>query len=313
MTAVEGVDLDIEPGTAVGLLGPNGAGKTTTIKSLLGLILPTDGNARVHGIDVHDNPKLSYQQIGAMLEGARNVYWRLTVRENMRFFAALAGHSPKEQQERREELLEQFGLTEKADTTVLELSRGQKQKVLLACTLARDASVIFLDEPTLGLDVESSLELRKELRNLVTDSGTTILLSSHDMDVIEEVCDRVVIMNDGRVIADDTVENLLGVFDAQLYEVEIDDPLDADVRETLRTKFDAKNFEERADHYRFEAQVVGNEFYSLVETLRSAGLSVQSFDSQEPNLEEVFLRITSEERQEASAIEAATVGHGENQ
>jgi ABC-2 type transport system ATP-binding protein len=116
--AVEGVSFDIESGTVVGLLGPNGAGKTTTIKAILGLVVPTAGSVTVDGIDVHDEPRAVYRQIGAMLEGARNVYWKLTVRENLEFFAALSGRRPGAMTERHDRLLDQLGLAGKADETV---------------------------------------------------------------------------------------------------------------------------------------------------------------------------------------------------
>ncbi|EMA07467.1 ABC transporter ATP-binding protein [Haloferax denitrificans] len=294
VTAVERVDFDIERGTAVGLLGPNGAGKTTTIKSVLGLIVPTGGTVRVHGTDIHDEPERAYRHIGAMLEGARNVYWRLTVRENMRFFAALAGESTRRTERRQRELLDKFGLTDKADSTVRELSRGEKQKVSLACTLARDADVVLLDEPTLGLDVESSLELREELRRLVTDRGTTLLLSSHDMDVIEDICDRVVVMNDGEVVTDRSVSNLLDVFDIQSYRIVVDGTLPQEIRRRLSAQFDADSFETRGGSTQFSVRVGGDEFYRLVDGLREAGCDVESFTSVEPDLEEVFIQLTNE-------------------
>lgn len=292
--AVDGVDFEIASGTAVGLLGPNGAGKTTTIKSLLGLIIPTEGRTLVHDIDIHERPAAAYRRIGAILEGARNVYWRLTVRENLRFFAALGGINPGNAKRRNDELLEQFGLADKADTIVSELSRGQKQKVSLTCTLARDADVIFLDEPTLGLDIESTLELRRELRDLVEDEGTTILLSSHDMNVIEDVCDRVIIMNNGTVVADDRVDSLLDLFNTRAYEVTVKEQLEDRFRQRLKREFDADAFERHGDRTQFEVRVTGDEFYYLVETLRTAGLSVDSFDSVDPDLEDIFLQITND-------------------
>ncbi|MFC4549450.1 ABC transporter ATP-binding protein [Halorussus sp. GCM10023401] len=294
VTAVDGISLDVERGSVVGLLGPNGAGKTTTIKSMLGLVVPTEGSVRIAGVDVHESPKAAYRRVGAMLEGARNVYWRLTVRENLAFFAALAGDRPSDKRERHGALLEQFGLAEKADVTVKELSRGMKQKVSLACTLARDADVAFLDEPTLGLDVESSLELRTELRDLAEESGTTIVLSSHDMDVIEDLCDRVVIMNEGRIVADDTVENLLDLFRTQTYEVRVEGEIPPDARRRLEGAFDAAEFERRSDVERFVVSVTGGEFYDLTDALRDAGLALASVDAVEPDLEDVFLELTDD-------------------
>ena len=293
--AADGVSLDIEPGTAVGLLGPNGAGKTTTIKSLLGLVVPTEGRASVSGVDVAENPSEAYRHVGAMLEGARNTYWRLTVRENLRFFAALSGQRPAAVRERHDELLEQFDLLERADTPVRELSRGMQQKVSLASTLARDADVVFLDEPTLGLDVESSIELRRELRRLVDEEGLTVVLSSHDMDVIEHVCDRVVIMSDGRIIADDAVDELLDLFHTQSYEVTVEQGVPADVRERLALEYGADAFEPLGERERFAVSVTGDEFFGLVDELRAAGLAVHEFDAVEPDLEDVFIQLTNED------------------
>ena len=292
VTAVDGVSFEVEAGEAVGLLGPNGAGKTTTIKALLGLVVATDGTARVNGVDVQDDPPAAYRHVGAMLEGVRNIYWRLTVMENLQFFAALAGQRPASVRERHEELLDQFGILDEADTAVRELSRGQKQKVSLACTLARGADVAFLDEPTLGLDVESSLELRRELRRLIDEEGLSVVVSSHDMDVIEAVCDRVIIMSNGRIVADDRVDNLLEVFRTQTYRVQVEGGVPADVRERLVGTFDAESFEQRGDRESFEVPVTGDEFYEMVDALREGGCHVASFDVVEPDLEEVFLHVT---------------------
>ncbi|MGA9402371.1 ABC transporter ATP-binding protein [Haladaptatus sp.] len=294
VTAVDGVSFDVERGSVVGLLGPNGAGKTTTIKSILGLIIPTGGRVVVGGIDVHADTKRAYRHVGAMLEGARNVYWRLTVRENLEFFAALAGQRPAETRERHDALLDQFDLSDKADTAVRELSRGMKQKVSLACTLARDVDVVFLDEPTLGLDVESSLELRAELRNLADETGTTVLLSSHDMDVIEDICDRVIIMSDGHVVADDSLDNLLDLFHTQAYAVQVAGEIPAVTRRHLEDAFDATEFERQADRERFAVSVTGDEFYEFADCLRENGLTVASMASVEPDLEDVFLSITDD-------------------
>jgi ABC-2 type transport system ATP-binding protein len=291
--AVRGVDLRIERGTVVGLLGPNGAGKTTAIKMLLGLIDPDEGRATVGGVDVTDAPREAYRSVSAMLEGARNVYWRLTVRENVRFFARLGGRELST--ERIDDLIEGVGLTEKADETVNELSRGMKQKVSLACTLARATPIAFLDEPTLGLDVESSLDLRRELRRQADDESRTVVLSSHDMDVIEAVCDRVIIMNDGQVVADDTVEGLKEVFRTQAYRVTLDGDPSAALRDRLGTRFDAGDWVRDGDHWRFDAaNVRGEEFYALTDLLRESSCSLVRVDSLEPDMEDVFLEVTSE-------------------
>lgn len=292
VSAVDGVCFEIEPGTAVGLLGPNGAGKTTTIKSLLGLVVPTGGSAEVFGVDVHDHPRIAYRRMAAMLEGARNVYWRLTVRENLEFFTALAGHRPGEMRDRHDALLSAFDLDDRADTPVRELSRGMQQKVSMITTLGTGADVVFLDEPTLGLDVESTVELRQQLRRVVDDGDVTLLVSSHDMDVVEDVCDRAIIMSDGRIVADDTVANLLDLFRTQTYRIRVGGAVDPTTRRELESAFDATDFERHGDGVRFLAQVTGEEFYELADTLRAAGHTVAGVDSVEPDLEEVFLHVT---------------------
>jgi ABC-2 type transport system ATP-binding protein len=292
VTAVEDVSLAVAPGEVVGLLGPNGAGKTTTIKSILGLILPDEGTVRVHGIDVHANPRAAYDYVDAMLEGARNDYWRLTVRENLRYFAAIRGQDPDAVADRHEELLDHLDLADKADTAVRDLSRGMKQKVSLASVLAGDISVAFLDEPTLGLDIESSLKLRTELRRLAEERGLTLVISSHDMDVIEDVCDRVVIMNDGRVVVDDTVEDLLAGFETRGYRITARGGSDA-VLTDLQERFELTDVHRTDDRLRFEVAADTATFYRLTNAMEGHGLDVASVETVQPDLAEVFVEMTN--------------------
>jgi len=293
VTAVDGVSLDVGRGEVVGVLGPNGAGKTTTIKSILGLVVPSSGSVEIAGVDADTDPRGVYRHVGAMLEGARNTYWRLTVRENLSYFAALGGNDPDAARERQERLLDQFGLAEKADETVNDLSRGQKQKVSLAATLARGTDVVFLDEPTLGLDVEASLELRRELRRLVEEDDITVVLSSHDMDVVEDVCDRVVILSDGRVIADDAVEELVGVFETQAYRVVVDGQLPGDLRSRLVADYHLENVEVLADRTRFDVTLGDDDgLHAVLGVLDDAGYDLLDVGGLEPDLEDVFLDIT---------------------
>ena len=308
--AVDDVSLAIRPGTVVGVLGPNGAGKTTLIKSILGLVVADEGEVRVAGTDVYADQRAAYARVGAMLEGARNVYWKLTVRENLEFFAAVGGESPDALGDRHDDLLEQLSLREKADTPVNDLSRGQKQKVSLACALARDVDVAFLDEPTLGLDVESSVELRREIRRLADQEDMTIVLSSHDMDVVEDVCDRVVIMNDGDIIADDAVADLIDVFRTFTYRVVVggdgdldgiesgdrdrEPALDSADRDRLAEAYGIGAFEPQGERTAFDVTLGEPErFYDLMDDLREVGVAVQEVKSVDPDLEEVFLELTN--------------------
>ncbi|MFC3478785.1 ABC transporter ATP-binding protein [Halobacterium litoreum] len=291
--AVDGVSFEVNRGEVVGVLGPNGAGKTTTIKSVLGLVVPSSGTVEIAGVDAHENPRGVYKHVGAMLEGARNTYWKLTVRENLEFFAALGGNDPEAARARHDKLLDRFNLAEKADEAVNELSRGQKQKVSLAATLARGTDVVFLDEPTLGLDVEASVELRRELRRLADEESITVVLSSHDMDVVEQVCDRVVILSDGEVIADDAVEDLVGVFETQAYQLEVEGAVSERARDRLERAFIVENWEALADRTRFEVTLADDHtLYGVLDVLRDADCTLLDVDGLEPDLEDVFLDVT---------------------
>lgn len=288
VTAVDDVSLAVESGSVVGLLGPNGAGKTTLIKSILGVVLPDAGTAEVCGVDVHDDPERAYQHVGAIMEGARNIYWRLTVQENLSFFTGLGGEMPAAARERHERLLDLIGLSEKADTTVNELSRGMKQKVSLVSTLARDVDVVFMDEPTLGLDVEASIDLRSELRRLADEEDVTILLSSHDMDVIETVCDRVVILQDGSITVDEEVDALLDLFRAKQYRVSARPPEGLSLDGELAS-FDAELTREGAEVHIDLTVTDLDRLYELLSRLREAGATLTDLRSVEVDLEEVFL------------------------
>ncbi|WP_435320829.1 ABC transporter ATP-binding protein [Haloarchaeobius sp. TZWSO28] len=295
LTAVDDVSFTVREGSVVGLLGPNGAGKTTTIKSILGMILPDSGTVRIRGIDVHADPRRAYRHVDAMLEGARNDYWRLTVRENLRYFATISGVKPDSVAGRHQRLLEQLDLAEKADTPVRELSRGMKQKASLASVLATDSDVVFLDEPTLGLDVESSLKLRRELRRIVSERGLTVVLSSHDMDVIEDVCDRVIIMSEGRVIADDTVANLLRGFETRGFRVSSPN-LDDDALSEVQTEFDVTDVQQYDGHTRIEVATDSDGFYELMAVLRAHAVTIDAIETVTPDLEEAFLEMTKGEQ-----------------
>ena len=295
VTAVDGVSVAIERGSIVGLLGPNGAGKTTLIKSILGIVMPDEGTVHIGGIDAQANPRAAYAHVDAMLEGARNDYWRLTVRENLRYFATVSGVDPDSVTARHDRLLERLELTEKADVPVRDLSRGMKQKVSLASVLAGDADVVFLDEPTLGLDVESSRTLQRELRRLAREEGLTVVLSSHDMDVVETVCDRVVIVSEGRVVADDSVDALLrndGTHTVRLTSRDFDAELVAELRE--RVAVTAVDRSETGTSV--EVRVDSDGLYALMAQLRAHGVRLDDVRTVDPALEDVFVDLTGSGR-----------------
>lgn len=296
VTAVDDISFAVEPSNIVGLLGPNGAGKTTTIKSILQLIQADEGTVYIDGINIGENPKDAFNEVSMMLEGARNDYWRLTVKENLRYFSALKGENIQQTTQKHDQLLEQLDLTEKANEQVRDLSRGMKQKVSLASALAGDVSVAFLDEPTLGLDVESGLTLRQELTRIVKDRNISVILSSHDMDVIGDVCDRVIIINDGQIIADDNVEMLTERFTKQGYQIEVENT-NRDYLSTLRTRYPIKEVEEYDSRVRFDLTADNETFYELLNDIRTSELTLQGVESMQPDLEEIFLEITERANQ----------------
>lgn len=291
--AVDDVSFEVETGSIVGLLGPNGAGKTTLIKSVLGMVIPDEGTVRIRGIDVGDRSRAAYANVDAMLEGARNDYWRLTVRENLRYFATVSGVDPDSVADRHDRLLDRLDLAEWADTPVRKLSRGMKQKVSLASVLAGGAEVVFLDEPTLGLDVESSRTLQRELLRLAKEDGLTVLISSHDMDVIEAVCDRVLVMSEGRIVADDAVDELLRGAAGGTVVVESPD-LDADAVAAVRERFPVTAVDTLDWGTRLTVEASGDDLYSLMDVLATAGVTPERIRTVEPDLEDVFVGLTRE-------------------
>ncbi|MEZ3143632.1 ABC transporter ATP-binding protein [Halobaculum sp. MBLA0143] len=289
--AVDDVSFTVDSGEIVGLLGPNGAGKTTTIKCVMGLIEPTDGTLRVGDVDPTAGSSATYELVAGTLEGARNVYWRLTVRENLRFFTGLGGVHPNTARDHHDRLLERLDLTAKADTPARELSRGMKQKLSLACTLVRETPLVFLDEPTLGLDVEAKRDLRAELPRLANEDDRAIVVSSHDMDTIREVCDRVIVLDGGRVIADDSVTALLDLFRRQVYRVTVADP--SRVRGRLATEALTTTWHDSVVRVELDDP---DAFHTLTGRLRDLDATVESIETVEPDLADVFLDITAGDR-----------------
>jgi ABC-2 type transport system ATP-binding protein len=205
--ALSMVNLEVKPGELFGLLGPNGAGKTTLTKILATLLLPTSGEARVLGLDVTRDATAIRQRIGLVLGGERGLYNRVSARENLRYFGELYGVAPDIREKRIDSVLAQFDLTEAADRRVEEFSRGMKQKLHLARGLLHEPELLFLDEPTIGLDPKSARDLRKRIRALSAE-GVTIFLTTHYMFEAEELCQRIAVLSRGRIVAQDTVAGL---------------------------------------------------------------------------------------------------------
>ncbi|HEY3378564.1 MAG TPA: ABC transporter ATP-binding protein [Armatimonadota bacterium] len=217
--AVRGVSLRLEAGEVLGFLGPNGAGKTTTIKMLAGLVRPDRGWVRIMARDPHRDPGTLYQ-VGAVLEGNRNVYWRLTPHENLVYFGVLRGLSAREAQRRGDELLERFNLADKRRETVQQLSRGMQQKLAIAVAFIHQPKLLLLDEPTLGLDVEAAEAVKTLIREIAA-AGHAILLTTHQLGVAEELSDRVAIIRQGEIITEEPTQELIRRYSGQAFTIEV--------------------------------------------------------------------------------------------
>ena len=224
VTALGGVDLDVEPGEFFGLLGPNGAGKTTLIKILTTLLLPTSGTARVAGFDVVNETAKIRRVINMVSGGEQSGYGLLTTREQLWMFSQFYGLTQRDGWQRVDELIEITGLTEQRDQKVRTLSTGQRQKLNFSRGLLNDPWVLFLDEPTLGLDVAAARDLREHtLAWKAESSGRTVLLTTHYMVEAEQLCDRIAIVDRGRILALGTPEELRRrVQSESIFRIELD-------------------------------------------------------------------------------------------
>jgi ABC-2 type transport system ATP-binding protein len=205
--AVRAVSFAIERGELFGLLGPNGAGKTTTIKMLITLLLPTSGSATVAGYDVVRDVREVRRRIGYVFGGDRGLYERLNARDNLRYFGELYGVPPRVQARRIGELLEMVGLTGREKERVEGYSRGMRQRLHIARGLLHDPDVLFLDEPSIGIDPVGARELRETVRNLVAVEKT-VLLTTHYMFEADELCDRIAVIREGEIVAEGTPAQL---------------------------------------------------------------------------------------------------------
>lgn len=201
-TAVDGVSFAVPTGTVLGMLGPNGAGKTTTVRMMTTLSVPTAGTARINGYDVREQPDLVRRSMGLTGQAA-TVDELLTGRENLAMIGGLYGIGRKELRARSEELLEQFSLTDAGDKVVRDYSGGMRRRIDLAVSLISSPPVLFLDEPTTGLDPHSRNELWDVLRGLVAQ-GTTLVLTTQYLEEADQLADRIVVIDRGRIIADGT-------------------------------------------------------------------------------------------------------------
>jgi ABC-2 type transport system ATP-binding protein len=210
--AVNGVNLEVEEGEFFGLLGPNGAGKTTLIKLLCCLVLPSSGTAQIFGHDILKEEQAVKNLVGMVSSEERSFFWRLTGRENLQFFASLYHLSGKLARERIDELLDLIGLADRADTRFQNYSTGMRQKLAIARGLLSHPQMLFVDEPTRSIDPVSAQAIRHFLKKNIAGNGKTVVLATHNLNEAEQLCDRLAIMDHGRVMAVGSVGELRSLF-----------------------------------------------------------------------------------------------------
>jgi ABC-2 type transport system ATP-binding protein len=295
VVAVDGISFDVHPGELFGLLGPNGAGKTTTVKMLTTLLTPTDGAARVAGFDVVGQAQSIRKRIGFIFGGERGLYWRLSGFDNLRYFASLYHVDPAVAKERIPALLDLVGLGDRADEKVEGYSRGMKQRLHVARTLLHDPEILFLDEPTMGLDPVGGRQLRAVIRDLQGENKT-ILLTTHYMFEADALCDRIGVIDHGKIVALDTPEGLKKhVRDLSVVEIEVFG-IPRENLAALRAKpfVDTVAVEDREQKQslRVHTPMGAEAVPELMSVL--AGVRVGRVQVREPTLEDAYVRLVSE-------------------
>jgi ABC-2 type transport system ATP-binding protein len=301
--AVDGVSFDIREGEIFGLLGPNGAGKTTTIRMLCTLLDPTGGSARINGYDVVREADLVRQSLGAVLTGERSIYWKLTGRENLEYFAALY-HIPRAvARQRIQELLDRLELASRADEYVERYSSGMKQRIAIAKALLANPPVLLLDEPTIGLDPQSARNLRELILDIKRE-GRTILLTTHYMEEADHLCDRIGIVDAGKIIALDTPANLkksIHQLDILQVEVENFDPaLVAELEELPSVEHLLSHYVPETSGWSLALHTTDSRSLLplLIDVVGSRAGRIRHLQIAQPTLEDVFISLTGKQLRE---------------
>ncbi len=293
--AVRGISFAVERGELFGLLGPNGAGKTTTIKMLITLLLPTSGEARVLGRDVVEDAREVRKRIGYVFGGDRGLYERLSAYDNLRYFAELYGVSGAKQRARIDEVLQLVGLKGRESERVEGYSRGMRQRLHIARGILHDPEVVFLDEPTIGVDPVGARELRETIAGLVA-AGKTVLLTTHYMFEADALCDRIAVIAKGRIVGEGTPTELkAGVTEGRVTEVEVfgvgDDAL---ARLRALDGVSAVTVEEREQAQLLIVQSDQERELTAPILAELDGVEVGRVSSREPTLEDAYVALVTQ-------------------
>ena len=290
LIAVNRISLEVRKGEIFGFLGPNGAGKTTTIRILTGVIKPDGGTGKIMGYDVLEQT-LRVKQIISVVPETANAYLDLTAWQNLMLIGELYGIPKKEKLDRAEVLLKTFELYKRRNNLTRGFSKGMKQRLILCMALLTKPQVLFLDEPTAGLDVESARMMRDIIRSFNED-GATIFLSTHNMEEANQLCDRIAIINHGKIAAIDTPENLrMKSSGLKSVEVSFNKSIPVDALSKISRVSRVKKMGDKIRFYTDEPHIV---IESLTEFARSERLVIVSLNTLAPTLEDVFVKLIKE-------------------
>jgi ABC-2 type transport system ATP-binding protein len=288
ITAVDNISFEVKQGEIFGFLGPNGAGKTTTIRILTGIIKPDDGKVTIMGYDIEKEP-LQAKQIMGIVPEMSNAYIDLSAWDNLMLIGELYGVPKKQRTERAKRLLEKFSLYDRRNQLVRGFSKGMRQRLILCMALINEPKILFLDEPTSGLDVESAKIIREMIIEL-NKAGTTVFLTTHNMEEANKLCDRVAIINHGRIAAIDTPEKLrVKSSGLQSIEVSFDHLVNTD---ELAKILCIKQVEKMGDKIKFYTSDPNEALNRIMDYARSHDLKIITLNTLAPSLEEVFLKLT---------------------
>ncbi len=293
--ALKGVDLEIRHGEFFGLLGPNGAGKTTLVKILCTLLMPTKGRAWVAGRDVVMQEQQVRRMLGVALTGERGMYWKLTGRENLLYYAALYGLASREARKRAQTALDLMGLSDRADDLVEQYSTGMRQRLAIARSFLHDPPLLLLDEPTAGLDPQAARTIRALIVRLQQEFSKTILLTTHNLHEAEQLCDRVGILREGQLIALGTPAQLKRqVVSEAVVELEVE-PKPSGLTAALATLAGVIRAESLENG---QVRLLGKKdemvLDSILQCVNAEGGKISRVVLKEPSLEDVFFHLLSE-------------------
>ena len=287
LTAVDHLSLEVERGEIFGLLGPNGSGKTTTINMLSGLSVPTSGEVRVMGYEVRRHAREVRQILGAVPQETA-LYEELSAWTNMAFHADLFGLPRQEKKQRITAMLQLVQLLDRKDSRVATFSGGMKRRLALARALLHDPALIYLDEPTLGVDIQARRAIWDYILSL-RDQGKTVLITTNYLEEAQALCERLAIIDHGKLVALDTPEHLKHTYGGSVVEIETAKPSQA--REALQAIAGVKEVKQEGTHLQITAEV-GHNVVPQIINLVSQGNELRDLAVREPTLDEIFLRLT---------------------